>query len=372
MSKSPVRVGMLGAGFIGQMHSLALRMAGAARQEPRVTPQLALLVDRDEALGRDVAERYDWARLSGDVEALAQEPLDLFVNAGPNDAHVETTAALAQRGVHVFCEKPLARTAGEALELWRAVRDTGVQHRCAFIHRFIPSLRVARDMIAAGELGEVRHVRAQFLLDMLEPDGSLSWRFDRARAGTGALGDLGSHHIDVARFLVGEVVEVSGVMGTWTTDPRSEIEVNDDAFACTALLENGAMATFEASRVAAGHSLTGRVEVDGTEGSLAFDMERLNELVIRAPRRGPRVQSIPRAGDAYDGFWLPGGIQGSHPVGWHQCFAHQAHDVLGLAAGVLEESVAATFEDGYRVAEIVDAIEDAARARAWRAVRFRS
>jgi predicted dehydrogenase len=373
MSKSSVRVGMLGAGFIGQMHSLALRMAGAARQQPRVAPQLALLVDRDEALGCDVAERYEWERLSGDVEALAQEPLDLFVNAGPNDAHIEATVRAAQQGVHVFCEKPLARTADEALELWRAVRDTGVQHRCAFVHRFIPSLRVARELIAAGELGEVRHVRAQFLLDMVEPDGSLSWRFDRARAGAGALGDLGSHHIDVARFLVGEVVEVGGVTRTWCSDPSGAIaDVNDDAFACTALLENGATATFEASRVASGHSLTGRVEVDGTKGSLAFDMERLNELVIREPRRGPRVQSIPRADDPYDGFWLPGGIQGSHPVGWQECFAHQAHEVLGLASGRLDVSVAATFEDGYRVGEIVDAIEDAARARAWRAVSFRT
>jgi predicted dehydrogenase len=371
LSKIPVRVGMLGAGFIGQMHSLALRMAGAARQQPNVTPELIVLVEQDPALGAQVAERYDWQSLADHMDALTDAPLDLFISAGPNDTHREPTVRAARRGVHVFCEKPLGRTAEEAHELWRAVCDTGVQHHCAFVHRFIPALHVARELIAAGELGEIRHVRSQFLLDMVEP-GGLSWRFDRARAGTGALGDLGSHHIDVARFLVGEVVEVGAITRTWCSDPAGKIaDVNDDAFACVALLENGATATFEASRVAAGHSLTGRVEVDGTKGSLAFDMERLNELVIREPRRGPRTQTIPRAGEPYEGFWLPGGIQGSHPVGWHQCFAHQAHDVLALAAGALEDSPAATFEDGYRVAEIVDAIEAAARAGSMRRVEFR-
>lgn len=370
MSKTAVRVGMLGAGFIGQMHSLAMRMAAAARQSPGVAPELVVLVDHDQELAATIAERYGWQTPSTSVDEAFEQRLDLFVNAGPNDAHFDATVAAAKRGMHVFCEKPLARTAEEAHALWSSVRETEVHNRCAFIHRFIPSLRVAREMIAAGELGEIRHLRAQFLLDMIEPDAAPSWRFVRGRAGTGALGDLGSHHLDVARFLVGEVVEVDALTRTWSGQAGGHA-ANDDAFACVALLENGASATFEASRVVAGHSLTGRVEVDGTKGSIGFDMERLNELTIREPRRGARTQTVPRAGDPYDGFWLPGGIQGSHPVGWHQCFAHQAYDVLLLAGGQLQDSVAATFEDGYRVAEIVETIERAALTGVRQTVEFR-
>lgn len=367
-----VRVGMLGAGFIGQMHSLALRLAGYSRSAPHIVPDLVVLVEHEVTLADEVAERYGWKTVSNSAEALTDAQLDLFVNAGPNDVHFDPIVRAARAGVHVLCEKPLASTADEALELWRAVRDVGVQHRCAFVHRFIPALRIARDMIAAGEIGEIRHVRSQFLLDMTQADGALSWRFDRARAGGGALGDLGSHHIDVVRFLVGEVVEVSGVVRTWSSDPAGRIaDVNDDAFVCAALLENGATASFEASRVAAAHALTGRIEVDGTKGSLGFSMERLNELVIREPPGGRRVRMALRPGDPYDEFLLPSGIQGSHPLGWVECFAHQAHDVLALAAGKLRESAAATFEDGYRVAEIVETIEASAGARAAQTVRFR-
>jgi predicted dehydrogenase len=371
MSKTPVRVGMLGADFIGQMHSLAIRMAAAARQLPGVAPELVALLEADAELAATVAQRYDWQQRGASLEEILDQRLDLFVNAGPNDTHFDATVRAAERGIHVFCEKPLARSADEAHALWSAVRDRGVHHRCAFIHRFIPALRIAREMIVAGEIGEVIHLRAQFLLDMVDPDTGPSWRFDRKRAGTGALGDLGSHHIDVARFLVGEVVEVDALARTWSSDTAGNVR-NDDWFACVATLQNGATATLEASRIPAGHSLTGRIEVDGSRGSIGFDMERLNELVIREPRRGPRTQTVPRAGDPYDGFWLPGGIQGSHPVGWHQCFAHQAYDVLLLASGQLEDSVAATFEDGYRVAEIVEAIEQAASAGARRRVEFRS
>jgi predicted dehydrogenase len=371
MATDTVRVAMLGAGFIGQMHSLALRMASYCREQPAIRADLALLVDRDERLLEEVARRYGWREAVPSFRPLSLDELDLYVNAAPNDAHLETTISAASAGIDVFCEKPLGRTAEEAFSLWKEVERTGVIHRCAFIHRFIPALVLAREIIGAGEIGEVIHFRSRFLLDMRDPEGRLSWRFDRARAGSGSLGDLGSHHIDVARFLVGEVEEVSGTISTWTRGTTDVPIVNDDAFACTAILAGGASATFEASRVAAGHELTGLIEVDGTEGSVAFDMQRLNELTIRRPRQGPRRYSAPGAGEPYDGFWLPGGIQGSHPIGWHQCFAHQSRDVMKLTSGEIKDSVAATFEDGYRVAEIADTIEKAAEAGSRLSVEFR-
>jgi len=272
----------------------------------------------------------------------------------------------------VFCEKPLAGTAQEAYEMWKAVELAGVMNRCAFMHRFIPAIQFARQMIESGGLGEVRTFRSNFLMNMLGPQGEVSWRFSRGAAGLGALGDLGSHHVDLARFLVGEITDVTAVMRTWTKDPEGTVtDINDDAFVAIATLDNGALATFEASRATAGHSLTGRFEVDGTKGSISWEMERLNEIVIREPGKGPRVMPVLRPGHPYDGFWLPGGVQGSHPVGWNECFAHQAHDILGLASGNLTQSVAASFEDGYHVAEIIDTIEIAARTGTRETVHFR-
>jgi predicted dehydrogenase len=248
-----------------------------------------------------------------------------------------------------------------------------VLNRTAFMHRFIPAIQLARQMVRSGELGEIRTFRSNFLMNMLGADGQVSWRFSRGAAGLGALGDLGSHHIDIARFVIGEVTDVTARMHTWTRDPAGVVtDINDDAFIAIASLDNGALATFEASRATAGHSLTGRFEVDGTKGSIAWQMERLNELVIREPGKGPRVLPVLRPADPYDGFWLPGGVQGSHPVGWNECFAHQAHDILGLVSGKLSDSVAASFEEGYHVAEIVDTIERAANSGTREIVRFRA
>lgn len=373
MAKAEVRVGMLGAGFVGQMHSLAFRNAEFARVEPTVSANLVRLIDRDAALAQEVGERYSWTGTGSEWTDMRGDDLGLFINAGPNNAHFAATVAAAQAGIPVFCEKPLASTAGEAYDLWKAVDDCGVMHRSAFIHRFIPALQLAREMVEAGELGEVRQFRSNFLLDMIGPTGGPTWRFDRRVAGSGAVGDLGSHHIDVARFVVAEVSEVAAFTTTWTKDPSGRISsLNDDAFVAIAKLDNGATAIFEASRVATAHSLSGRIEIDGTRASLAWSMERLNELVVREPGLGPRAQPVTGPWHPMEGFWLPGGLQGSHPLGWNECFSHQAHDILGLAAGKLDSSVAATFEDGYRVAEIVSAIEVAAATGVRVPVSFRS
>ena len=186
------------------------------------------------------------------------------------------------------------------------------------------------------------------------------------------MGDLGSHHIDQARFLVGEVTSVAAVTKTWSRDSAGEItDVNDDAFICAAELDNGATASFEASRVAAAHNLGGFIEVDGTKGSLAFHMERLNELTVYEPGRGPRTQMVTQANHPYSDFWMPIGIQGQHPLGWNECFAHQARHMLEAVAEGRSVAPRATFEDGYRVAEIVDAIARSAEGRTYQMVRFR-
>lgn len=368
-----VRLGLLGAGFIGQMHSLAFSTAGLARKESSLRAELVALADTDRDLLTEIRQRYQWADTTTDWRELLDLDLDLFVNAGPNDVHANATLAAAKAGIPVFCEKPLATTADEAYELWKAVDRLDVEHRCAFMHRFIPAIRLARDLVRSGDLGTVRHFRSTFLLDMVDPHSEPSWRFDRERAGAGALGDLGSHHIDVARFIIGEeLTQVSALTRTWTPPSQNIQDINDDTFAALALLNNGATAVFEASRVATAHNLTGRIEIDGTNRSLSWSMERLNELTIREPGQGPRTLAVTRPGHPYEGFWLPGGIQGSHPLGWNECFTHQAHDILSLAAGTSNESLAATFEDGYRVAETIAAIDLASTTGATVRIDYRS
>ncbi len=372
------RISMLGAGFIGQMHAHSFKAAGMAREQT-VHPEMQFLIERQENsdLAKEVAGRYGFADIVYDdwAAAFATGECDLFVNAGPNSAHLDPTIEAAQSGLDVFSEKPLAASSDKAYQLWKAVEATGAKHQCAFIHRFVPALRLARDMVQNGDIGDVLHFRSQFLLDMREPDGNHSWRFSKDLAGGGSTGDLGSHHIDVARFIVGEVEEVCGSTRTWLKhpDPTKQDDVNDDSFSAIARLEGGALATFEASRVPAGHALTGRIEIDGTKGSLAFSMERFNELLLTAPRSGPRTIMVATGEHPWGQFFLPVGIQGAHPIGWHDCFAFQAYHMLSAVEhDTPVDPDAATFRDGYRVAEIVDTILKSAQSRQFETVNYRT
>jgi predicted dehydrogenase len=368
-----VRVGLLGGGFIGQMHALAFTMAKMSTWQPSIDVELKVVADKNPNLRREVGARYGFERSAdGWEEAATADDIDLFVNAGPNDLHAAPSIAAAEAGKAVFCEKPLAGSADEAYRLWKAVEKTGAVNLCAFMYRSLPALNLAREMIRAGELGEIRHFRSRFLLNMLD-GGPLSWRFDKRSAGLGAIGDLGSHHVDQARFLVGEIASVAAMTGTWSRDSAGLItEVNDDAFVCAARFENGATASFEASRVASGHNLGGYIEVDGTKGSVSFHMERLNELVIAEPKRGPRTQLVTQTGHPYADFWLPIGIQGQHPIGWNELFGHQARHMLEAIVLGKPVSPRATFEDGYRVAETVEAIARSAETRGFVDIKFRT
>ena len=370
-----IGIGMLGAGFIGQMHSLTFGSVGVSKQEPQLAGRLMVLADTNLALAEDVQRRYGWERISGDWRAAVDEPdAGIFINSGPNDAHAEPSIAAAKRGKHLFSEKPLARTADEAFSIWQAAETAAVKHMCAYIHRFIPALQLARRMIGDGEIGRIRHFRSNFLIDMQHPDGSLSWRYSEKAAGGGATGDLGSHHIDQARFLVGEVRRVHAMLRVWSKDTAGRIsDVNDDRFVAGAELDNDVTAAFEASRVSEGHPLTGRIEVDGTRGTLRWEMSRVSELHLTEPKKGQRTITVVAPEHPYSDFWLPVGIQGSFAIGWRDCFFHQARHMLeAVALDKVVAPIGATFEDGYRVAEIVDAIRRSAEKGAGEEVRFRT
>ena len=344
-----IGVGMLGYAFMGKAHSNALRKIPYITWPPPLMPRLVAIAGRDERAVTEAARRYGFERAVTDWhELVADESIGLFDNGGPNALHAEPTIAAAEAGKHVLCEKPLGRTADESHEIWRRVAATGVKHLCGFNYRFVPAVRLARELIEAGELGEIRHFRARYLQDWGEDPTLGTWRFDPVEAGSGALGDLAAHVVDLARFLVGEIASVSALVKTFV--PGRKV---DDAIEAAVEFESGAVGTIEATRFATGRKNAFSWEINGSNGSLAFDLERLNELEHSEGTKGFRRILVSEADHPFWQWWWPHG----HIIGWEHTFVHELHHLLDAIAGNGEVAPhGATLEDGYRAAEVCDAI----------------
>ena len=342
---------MLGYAFMGKAHSRAFRELG--RLDTPLQPRLISLAGRDESAVKEAAARYGYEGWTTDWRDLVADPaIGLFDNGGPNSLHAEPTIAAAEAGKHVLCEKPLGRTAEESHEVWRRVAATGVKHLCGFNYRFVPAVRLARELIDEGALGEIRHFRGRYLQDWADDPKLDTWRFDPDAAGSGALGDLGTHVIDLARYLVGEVRSVTGLVKTFVSGRKV-----DDAIEAAVEFESGAIGTIESTRLALGRRNAFQWEINGSRGSLYFDMERMNELQVfldGEPRtRGFRTVLVTEANHPFMDFWWPPG----HIVGWGDTFMHEVHHLLRAIADDSEVAPhGATFEDGYRASEIGEAI----------------
>jgi predicted dehydrogenase len=364
-----IGVGMLGYAFMGKAHSNAFRKIAYMTWPPPLVPRLVAIAGRNEEAVRNAAERYGYERWVTDWQDLVADPeIGLFDNGGPNSLHAEATIAAAEAEKHVICEKPLGRTADESYEIWRRVAATGVKHLCAFNYRFVPANRLARELIDAGELGEIRHFRGRYLQDWGDDPSLDTWRFHADEAGSGALGDLGAHVVDLARYLVGEFESVSAVVKTFL--PGREV---DDAIEAAVTFEAGAVGTIEATRLALGRRNALQWEINGTKASLAFDMHRLNELqVFRADgdrARGFKTVLVSEADHPWWEFWWPPG----HIIGWGETFVHELHHLLGaIAEDGAVAPVGATFEDGYRAAEVCDAIVRSNETRAREQIAYRT
>ncbi len=277
----------------------------------------------------------------------------------------------ARAGKHVFCEKPLAPTAEMSFQMWREAEAARVVHMCAFNYRFFPALQHAREVIHSGELGEIYHYRSNFLLSTsLDERRVKTWRDEKEAAGSGALGDLGSHHIDLSRYLLGaDPQHATGLTRVAVNrDARGSTIETDDLFAAILEYSNGTVGVLEASRVAGGHLTTSRIEIDGSKGSMQFSLHQLNELRIAGRDRSFRQVPVLRKDDPYVANWFPPG----HPLGWVDSFSHEAMHLLGAIAGLHEVGpTGATFRDGYYCAEIVDAIAMSSRERCTVAVSYR-
>jgi predicted dehydrogenase len=343
-----IGVGMLGYAFMGKAHSNAYRTLAYMTWPPPLRPVLVGIAGRDEAAVAEAARRYGFATHVTDWRRLVDDDrVALFDNAGPNNLHAEPTIAAARSGKHVLCEKPLGRTAAESYDIWQAAAGAGVKHMCAFNYRFVPAVRLAREMIEAGELGKIYHFRGRYLQEWGNVDADL-WRFDVAAAGSGALGDLGAHVIDLARFLVGEISAVSAITATF--QPGRTV---DDGFEAAVSFEGDAIGTIEATRFAPGRKNALSFEINGSGGSLAFDLERLNELQVSRGTDGFTTRLVTEAHDPFWQWWWPHG----HIIGWEHTFVHEIHHLLqAIGTDGDVRPYGADFEDGYRAAEVCDAI----------------
>lgn len=371
-SKRPIRIAMIGYQFMGRAHSNAWRQLRHFFEPPR-EPVLQLVCGRDADAVAEAARRLGFAEHTNDWRSAVSRPdVDVVDICTPGDSHHPIALAALAAGKAVLCEKPLANTLAEAREMRDAALRAGVVHMVCHNYRRVPAVALAQRLIAEGRLGRLHHFRGRYLQDwIVDPAYPRVWRLEKARAGSGALGDLGSHVVDLARMLVGEIAEVSGLLETFVRErPREDglgpapVDVDDAALALVRFA-NGALGSIEATRFAPGRKNHNRFEINGSRGSLAFDLERLNELELyleEGPESGFRriLATDPR--HPYASAWWPAG----HALGYEHSFVHTALDFLrGIESG---SSPAPSFEDGFRNQQVLDAILRAAASRRWERV----
>ncbi|GGJ32494.1 Gfo/Idh/MocA family protein [Streptomyces brasiliensis] len=378
--KPPLRVGMVGYAFMGAAHSQGWRTVGRVFDLP-LRPVLAAICGRDGAAVRAAADRLGWATAETDWRDLvARDDIDLVDICTPGDSHAEIALAALAAGKHVLCEKPLANTVEEAAamsEAAEAARARGQSAMVGFNYRRLPATAFARHMVAEGRLGTLRHVRVMYLQDWLvDPAFPLTWRLRRDQAGSGSLGDLGAHIVDLAQYLAGErLAGVSALTETFVRErplpaaPTSGLAAVsaagtgpvtvDDAALFTGRFASGALASFEATRYATGRKNALRIELNGERGSLAFDLERLNELYYHdatepGTHAGFRRILVTEPDHPYlDAWWPPG-----HGLGYEHSFVHQARDLVhAIAEGRGPDP---SFADGLQVQRVLAAVEESA------------
>lgn len=378
---SQLRVAMIGYGFMGAAHSQGWRTAPRFFDLP-AAPVMQVVVGRDPQAVADAAERWGWAESATDWrEVVARDDIDVVDIVTPGDSHAEIAIAALEAGKHVICEKPLANTVEEAAAMTAAAERAAANGQIAmvgFTYRRVPAATLARDLVASGRLGEVRQVRAAYRQDWLsDADGPMTWRLDKDRAGSGALGDIGAHAIDLAEYITGlRLDRVSGTLETivrerpllaegvglsgTASQERGQVTVDDVAvFSGRFAVADGGFSpigSFEATRFATGRKNALTVEVSGSDGSIAFDLERLNELEFYdatqpAEEQGFRTVLVTEPGHPYVGAWWPAG----HMLGYEHGFSHQVVDLVrGIADGT---PVHPTFADGLHVQRVLDAVE---------------
>lgn len=380
---SEIGVGLVGYKFMGRTHSNAYRqVAHFFDVDPQ--PRMVALAGRDEASVKEAAAELGWESYETDYhDLIGRDDIQLVDVATPGFTHKEIVVAALDAGKHVLCEKPLANTLDEAQEMLTAARKAGTVAMVNFNYRRVPAVQLVKRLIDDGKLGEIRHFRAQYLQDwILDPEFPLVWRMKKELAGSGALGDIGAHILDLGQFLVGPITNVVGTLRTFITERPLEVtssggsgltatsgqamgEVTvDDAASFLAKFESGATGTFDATRLAPGRRNRNTFEINGSLGSVVFDLERLNELQVyfvedEEGLQGFRTINVTEPVHPYTEHWWPAG----HIIGYEHTFVHVVNDLLnGIGKG---EHPHPDFEDGFRNQAVLDAVSRSADSGQW-------
>jgi len=380
-----LRVGMVGYAFMGAAHSQAWRTVNHAFDLP-LSAQMSVVVGRSEASVAAAAAKLGWDSHTTDWRSLiTRDDIDLIDICTPGDTHAEIALAALAAGKHVLCEKPLANTVAEAREMAAAAAQAqtkGVRAMCGFNYRRVPAVALMRKLIESGRLGTIRHVRAVYLQDwIVDPEFPLVWRLRKDVAGSGALGDIGAHIVDLTQYVTGQQIEsVSALTETFVKQRplpaesaglaasangtgTGEVTV-DDAALFLARLNGGAIATYEATRFATGRKNGLRVEINGSLGSLSFDFERMNELefydaTLPTAEQGFSRILVTEPDHPYMSAWWPAG----HLIGYEHSFTHEMRDLIEAIA--LGQDPTPSFTDALQVQLVLDAVERSAEARGW-------
>ena len=380
---SEIGVGLVGYKFMGRAHSNAYRQVAAFFDvDPK--PVMRAICGRDANATQAAADKLGWESIETDYHALvARDDIGLVDVSTPGYTHRDVVLAALAAGKHVICEKPLANTLEEAREMVEAAKTAGTINMVNFNYRRVPAVQFAKQLIDQGKIGDITHWRAAYLQDWLvDPMAPLAWRLKKELAGSGALGDIAAHILDLSHLLVGQVTEVVGTLDTFTKQRPVEAPSNggsglsskagtemgdvtvDDATTFLSRFANGATGTFEASRMATGRKNYNSFEINGTKGSISFNLERLNELEVyfredESGLQGFRTINVTDSVHAYANHWWPAG----HIIGWEHSHTHNIVALLeGIRTGV---NPSPSFEDGFRCQAVLDAVERSATSRTW-------
>ncbi len=378
-----IGIGLVGYKFMGRAHSNAYRQVEHFFDvDPR--PRMVAICGRDEAGVREAARTLGWEEYETDYHALVGRPdIQLIDVSTPGDTHKDVVLAALAAGKHVICEKPLANSLEEAREMLAAARASDAIAVVNYNYRRVPAVQFAKNLIDEGAIGEIRHWRAVYLQDWInDPGFPLVWRLQKEKAGSGALGDIAAHITDLGLYLVGPITEVVGTLSTYikrrpvatesgggagltaaSGQEMGDVTV-DDSTTFLANFANGASGTFEATRLAPGRRNYNSFEINGSKGSIAFNLERMNELQVYfvddpTGLQGFRLINVTEGVHPYTGHWWPAG----HPIGYEHTFVHAVKDLLdGIGKGT---DPGPSFEDGFAVQAVLDAVERSVADHAW-------
>lgn len=381
MSKKQLNIGLIGYQFMGKAHSNAYRQVSHFFDLP-IEPVMKTICGRTESGVKAAAEKFGWQGYATDWRAVVADPNTHIIDVStPGDSHCEIACAAAQAGKIVFCEKPIGNTLPEAKQMLEAVQKAGVPHAVFHNYRKAPAVALAKQMIEDGDLGTIYHMRATYLQDWIaDPSFPLVWRLQKEKAGSGAHGDICAHIIDLGRHLLGEFDEVTGMLHTFikkrpiagevddklgaaATNQMGDVTV-DDASMFLARFRNGAIGTFEASRFAVGRKNYNRFEINGSKGSVVFNLERMNELEYYdnndpETTHGFTLIQATEASHPYAGHYWPTG----HIIGYEHTFINLIADAMNAIHE--ERPISPNFVDGYENQRVLDAVERSHESRSW-------